>query len=163
MYHCNLSQAGFEEGPNVTLGLKMLKIILLEFGQEESLYHWYTWDHGILLELFWEWHSVTMSHFAFCCCSVAQLCLTLCNNMNCSTSGFLVLHHLLEFAQTHVYQVGDAIQPSHPLSSFLLLLSIFPSIRVLSNESGSSHQVAKVLELHLQYQSFQWIFRVDFP
>ena len=39
MYHCNLSQAGFEEGPKVTLGLKMLKIILLEFGQEESLYH----------------------------------------------------------------------------------------------------------------------------
>ena len=44
-------------------------------------------------------------------------CLTLCNPMNCSTSGFLVHHQLPELAQTHVPQVGDAIQPSHPLSS----------------------------------------------
>ena len=42
----------------------------------------------------------------------------------------LVLHHLLELAQTHVHWVGDAIQPSHPLSSLLLLSSIFPSIRI---------------------------------
>ena len=54
--------------------------------------------------------------------------------MDCSTSGFPVHHHLLELAQTHVHQVGDAIQPSHPLSS--LLPSIFPSIRVFSNESA---------------------------
>ena len=66
--------------------------------------------------------------------SVAQLCPTLCDPMDCSTSGFPVHHHLLELAQTHVHQVGDAIQPSHPLSS--LLPSIFPSIRVFSNESA---------------------------
>ena len=48
--------------------------------------------------------------------SVAQLCLTLCDPMNCSTPGFPVLHHLLELAQTHVHWVGDAIQPSGPLS-----------------------------------------------
>ena len=49
--------------------------------------------------------------------SVAQLCPTLCNPMDCSTSGFPVHHQLLEFAQTHVHRVGDAIQPSQPLSS----------------------------------------------
>ena len=49
--------------------------------------------------------------------------------------GFPVLHHLPEFAQTYVHRVGDAIQPFHPLSSLLLLLSIILSIRVFSNES----------------------------
>ena len=55
--------------------------------------------------------------------------------MDCSTPGFPVLYHLSEFAQTHVHRVGDAIQPSHPLLSPLLLPSIFPSIRVFSYES----------------------------
>ena len=50
-------------------------------------------------------------------CSVALLCLTLCNPMNCRTPGFPVLHNLPELAQTHVHWVSDAIQPSHPLSS----------------------------------------------
>ena len=49
--------------------------------------------------------------------SVAQLCPTLCDPMDCSTAGFPVHYQLLEFAQTHVHRVGDAIQPSHPLSS----------------------------------------------
>ena len=49
--------------------------------------------------------------------SVAQLCLTLCDPMNCSTPGLPVHHQLLEFTQTHVHRVSDAIQPSHPLSS----------------------------------------------
>ena len=49
--------------------------------------------------------------------SVAQLCLTLCDPMNCSTPGFPVHHQLPEFTQTHVHRVSDAIQPSHPLSS----------------------------------------------
>ena len=56
--------------------------------------------------------------------------------MNCSTPGLPVHHQLPEFTQTHVHWVGDAIQPSHPLCHPLLLLSIFPSIRVLSNESA---------------------------
>ena len=56
------------------------------------------------------------------------------NPMDCSIPGFPVHHQLLELVQTHVHQVGNAIQPSHPLLS-LLLLSIFPSIRVFSNES----------------------------
>ena len=50
-------------------------------------------------------------------CSVAKLCLTLCNPMNHSTPGLPVHHQLPEITQTHVHRVGDAIQPSHPLSS----------------------------------------------
>ena len=49
--------------------------------------------------------------------SVTQLCLTLCDPMDCSMPGFPVHHQLLELAQTHVHLVDDAIQPSHPLSS----------------------------------------------
>ena len=49
--------------------------------------------------------------------SVAQPCLTLCDLMGCSTPGLSVQHQLLEFTHTHVYWVGDAIQPSHPLLS----------------------------------------------
>ena len=92
---------------------------------------------------------------------VQLLChVRLCNPMNYSTPGFPVLHYLLEFAQTHVHWVGDAIQPSHPL------LSPSPPALNLSQHQGifqwvgSSHQVVKVLELQLQ--SFPWIFRIDF-
>ena len=67
--------------------------------------------------------------------SVAQLCPTLCNPMNCSTPGLPVHHQLPGFIQTHVHRVSDAIQPSHPLSSPLLLPPIPASIRVFSNES----------------------------
>ena len=49
--------------------------------------------------------------------SVAQSCLTLCDPMNCSTSGLPVYHQLPEFTQTHVHRVSDAIQPSHPWST----------------------------------------------
>ena len=89
-------------------------------------------------------------------CSVAQSCLTLCDSMDCSTPSLPAHHHLLELAQTHVYWAGDAIQPSHPLSSPSLPdfnLSQHPGLFWVS----SSHQVAKVLEFQLQ--SFQWRFR----
>ena len=66
--------------------------------------------------------------------SVAQLCLTLCDPMDCSTPGFPVHHQLPELTQTHVHRVGDAIQPSHPLSSPSSALNR-SSIRVFSNES----------------------------
>ena len=67
--------------------------------------------------------------------SVTQSCPTLCNLMDCSTPGFPVLHYLPEFAQTHVHWFSDAIQPSHPLSSPSPPSSVFPSIKVFSNES----------------------------
>ena len=68
--------------------------------------------------------------------SVAQSCPTLCDPMDCSTPGFPVHHQLPELTQTHVHWVCDAVQPSYPLSSFLLLPPIPPSIRVFSNESA---------------------------
>ena len=69
--------------------------------------------------------------------SVAQSCPTICDPMDCSTPGFPVHHQLLELAHIRVHRVGDAIQPSHPLlSPSLLLPSIFPSLRVFSNESA---------------------------
>ena len=79
------------------------------------------------------WCTVWNSTFSFS--SVTQLRPTLCNPMDCSMPGFPVHHQLPELAQTHVHWVGDAIPPSHPLSSPFLLSSIFPSIRVFSNES----------------------------
>ena len=75
--------------------------------------------------------------------------------MDCSTPGFSVHHQLLELAQTHVHRVSDATQSSHPLSS------PSPPAFSLSQHQGifqgvsSLHQVAKVLELQLQHQSFQ--------
>ena len=94
---------------------------------------------------------------------VVQLlsCVQLCDPMDCSIPGSPVLHYLPEFAQTHVHWVGrHDIQPSH------LLLPPSPSAHNLFQQSGffqwgsSLHQVAKVLELQLQHQSFQWIFRL---
>ena len=67
--------------------------------------------------------------------SVAQSCMTLCNPMDCSTPGLPVHHQLPEFTQTHVHWVSDAIQPSYPLLPPSPSPSIFPSIRVFSNES----------------------------
>ena len=84
--------------------------------------------------------------------------ICLCDPKDCNTPGFPVLHYLPEFAQTHVHWVDDAIQPSHPL------LPTSPALNLSQNQGlfqwvGSSHQIAKVLEL--QHQSFQWIFRID--
>ena len=93
--------------------------------------------------------------------SVAQLCLTLCDPMNSSTPAFPVHHQLLEFTQTHVHWVGDAIQPSHSLSSPSPAINLSQH-RGLFQWVSSSHQVAKVLTFQLQHQSFQWIFRTDF-
>ena len=95
--------------------------------------------------------------------SVTQSCPTLCDPMNCSMPGLPVHHQLPEFTQTHAHWVDDVIQPSHPL------LSPSPPAFNLSQHEGlfqwvsSEHQVAKVLELQLQHQSFQWTLRTIFP
>ena len=70
--------------------------------------------------------------------------------MDCSTPDLPVHHQLPEFTQTHVHWVGDAIQPSHPLSLLLLLPSVFPSIRVFSNESA----------LHIRWLKY-WSFSIS--
>ena len=83
--------------------------------------------------------------------SAGQSCPTLCNPMDCSTPDFPVRHQLPEIAQIHVHQVGEAIQPSHPLPP------TFPFAFSLSQHQdffqwvGCSHQVAKVLELQHQH------------
>ena len=82
--------------------------------------------------------------------------------MDCNTSGFPVLNHLPDLAQTHVHWVGDAIQPSCPLSSPSPPVLNLSQHQDLFQWVSSSHQAAKVLELQLQHQSFQWIFRTCF-
>ena len=69
------------------------------------------------------------------CCSVVQSCPTLCNPMDCNTPGFPVLHHLLEFTQTHVHRVSDVIHHLILCRPLLFLAPIPPSIRVFCNES----------------------------
>ena len=96
---------------------------------------------------------------------VTQSCPTPCDPMDCRTPGLPICHQLLEFTQTNVHWMGDAIQPSpsHPLSS------PSPPTFNLSQQQGlfqwvnSSHQVARVLEFQLSHWSFQWIFRKKFP
>ena len=86
------------------------------------------------------------------CCSVALSCLTLCDPTEHSKPGFPVLHYLSEFTQTRVHWLRDAIQPSH-----LLLSPSLPAFNLSQHQGlfqwvSSLHQVAKVLELQLQYQ-----------
>ena len=103
----------------------------------------------------------TTKQHQFSSVQFTQSCPALCDPMNRSTPGLPVHHQLPEFTQTHVHWVGDAIQPSHPLSS------PSPPVLNLSQHQGlfkwvsSSHQVAKVLEFQLQHQSFQWTPRAD--
>ena len=87
--------------------------------------------------------------FSCCCCcsSVAQSCLTLCDDMDCSMPGFPVLQDLPELAQTHVHRVSEDIQPSHPLSSPSPPAFNLSSIRVFSNKSA----------LHIRWPKY-WSF-----
>ena len=118
-------------------------------------------------------HSMYYDHFLFCltfcfslwvsnCCWSVKSCPTLCDPMNDSTPGFPVLHYLPELTQTHFHWVGDAIQPSHPLSSISLPALNLSQHQGLLQWVNPLHQVAKILELQLQHQSFQWILRADF-
>ena len=93
--------------------------------------------------------SVKGGQFAECnpFSSVAQSCPTLCDPIDCNMPGLPVHYQLLEFTQTHV---SDSIQPSHPLSSPSLLPSVFPSIRVFSNESV----------LHIRWPKY-WSFSIS--
>ena len=84
------------------------------------------------------------------CCSVARLCPTLCNSMNCSTPDFPVLHYLSEFAQVHVHWDGDTIQLAHLLPSSSPFALNLPSIRVFSNESA----------LHIRWPK-DWSFSIS--
>ena len=109
--------------------------------------------HGIVQARVLEWVAIAFSHLGLVKLnpsdqirSVTQSCLTLCDPMNLSTPGLPVHHQLPEFTQTHVHQVSDAIQPSHPLSS-----PSPPAPKPSQHQSlfqcvNSLHEVAKVLD-----------------
>ena len=79
--------------------------------QHLTFCHWFISPSRTFSEFIYDEACVLMLCL-FCCCSVTQSCLTLCNPMDCSTPGFSVRHHLPNFTQTHVHWVGGAIQPS---------------------------------------------------
>ena len=108
-----------------------------------------------------DWTKRGLDLNIFECSSVTWSCPILCDPMDSSTSGFPVHHQLPELAQTHVHRVGDAIQPSHSLSS-----PSPPAFNLSQHQSlfqwvSSPHQVTKVLEFQLQHQSFKWTPRTD--
>jgi len=126
---------------------------------------WGCSECSLLWESLWSYncfpiHGLPTWRYQFS--SVAQLCLTLCNPMDCSSPGLPVHHHLPQFTQIHVHWVGDAIQPPHPLSSPSPPTFNHSQHQGLFQWVSSSHQVPKVLKFQLQHQSFQWIFRTDF-
>ena len=111
--------------------------------------------------LTWRILSITLLACSDQIRSVTQSCPTLYDPMNHSTPGLPVHHQTLEFAQTHVHWVSDAIQSSHPLSSPSPPTFNLSQHQDLFKWVSSSHQMAKVLEFQLQHQSFQWILRAD--
>ena len=107
------------------------------------------------------WTSLGVGQVLNCSCSlvvqfssVTQSCPTLSDPMDCSTPGLPVHHQLPALAQTHVHRVGDAVQPSHPLSSPSPTAFNLSQHQGLFQSVSSSHQVVKVLEFQLQHQSF---------
>ena len=92
----------------------------------------------------WEWLTADVTIVVW-----LLRCVRVCYPMDCSTPGFPILHHLLQFAQTHVHWVSDAIQPSHLLSPPSPPAFSLSQHQGLFQWVGSSHQVAKVLELQL--------------
>ena len=111
---------------------------------------------------FWEnffFYKKPVNDWICCCCWATKSCPTIWNPMDCSTPGFPILHCLPEFAQTYVHWTGDAIQPSYPLSPTSPPVLKLPQHQSIFQWVSSLHQVATVLELQLQHQSFQWIFR----
>ena len=105
--------------------------------------------------------ELNKTRFYFQFSSITQLCLTLCDPMNHTMPGLPVHHQLSESTQTHVHWVGNAIQPSHPLSSPSPPALSLDQHQSLFKWDSSLHQVAKVLEFQLQHQSFQWTLRTD--
>ena len=94
--------------------------------------------------------TFTINSLCYCCyCLVTKLCPTLCHPMDCSTPGFPVLYYLLEFAQILVHWVGDAIQPSHPLSSPSPPTFNPSQHQGLLQWVGSLHQVARCWSLYV--------------
>ena len=143
------------QGPSKWRWLVHLSVILL-FGSSPVLPHLCRHTDSI-----WYYSFISNKGCSVQFSSVAQSCPTLCDPMDCSMPGLPVHHQLPEFTQTHVHWVGDAIQPSHSLSSPSPAFN-HSQHQGLFKWVSSSFQVAKVLEFQLQHQSFQWIFRTHF-
>ena len=109
--------------------------------------------HSVLEAVWWDRFYLVSS--------VTQSCPTLCDPMSCSMPGLPVHYQLLEFTQTHVHRGGDAIQPSHPLSSPSPLSPSLSQHQGLFQWVNSLHEVAKVLEFQFQHQSCQRTPRID--
>ena len=114
--------------------------------------------HLLIMYIYWFCIATASVQFS----SVQSLSRArLCNPMNCSTPGLPVHHQLPEFTQTHIHQVSDAIQPSHPRSSPFLPAPNPSQHQCLFQWVNSSHEVAKVPEFQLQHHSFQRNPRAD--
>ena len=116
----------------------------------------------LLFILSWDMLSYPTYNKYICFCSVTKPCPAFWDHIDSNIPGFPVLQSLPEFAQIHVHWVGDAIQPSHPLLPPSPCAISLHQHHGLFQLVGSYCQVAEVLELQLQPQSFQWLFRVDF-
>ena len=119
--------------------------------EHQILFQWVSSSHQVakVLEFKLQHQSFQWIYLSVQFSSVAQSCPTLCNPMNHSTPGLPVHHQLLEFTQTHVHQVSDAIQPSHPLSSSSPPAPNPSQLQSLFQWVNSSHEVAKVLDFQL--------------
>ena len=117
--------------------------------QHQGLFQWCSSSHQVTKILEFQLQHQTFQ-WSIQFSSVQLLsCVRLCDSMNHSTPGFPVHHQLPEFTQTHVHRVGDAIQPSHPLSSPSPPASNPSQHQGLFQLVNSSHEVAKVLEFQL--------------
>ena len=130
-----------------------------------------TTNADLLPQLVYRYEQVTLEILLFrfkdiskvkICCSVTQSCPTLCNLMDCSTPDFPVLRYLPEFAQTHAHWVSDVIKISQPLPPHSPLALNLSQHQGLFQWVNSLDQVAKISELQLYHQSFQWISSVQF-
>ena len=139
-YHW-LNRHKFEQDPEVGDRQGSLACCSPWGRKESDITEQLNWTISLLLIFRYSWQFFPFMSVQFS--SVAQLCPTLCDPMNCSTPGLPVHHQLPEFTQTHVHWVSDAIQPSHPLSS------PSPAPNPSQHQSlfqwiNSSHEVARV-------------------
>ena len=133
---------------HILLTQLLIRNISLKVFQWHSILDFVVFDS---LRLFYSKSLVLGPKFS----SVAQLCQTLCGPVDCSMPSFPVCHQLPELTQTHVHWVGDAIQPSHLCHPLLLPPSIFPSIRVFSNESVLHIRWPYISKLNLEKKKKQ--------
>ena len=127
--------------------LKKSRIYNLQYSSPSITKYNYPWKVNLASQLFLFFTFLLYTGIQFS--SVAHLCLTLCDPVDCRTPGLSVHHQLPELAQTHVHWIGDAIPPSHPGLSTSPPTFNLPQHEGLFQWVSFSHQVAKVLEFQL--------------